>query len=189
MTEVALEPGALVDVTLAAYPDFGHYVISGSRFYLAIRCPHRAFGAAAGHFHDDMLAVELQIERKKRIGPIQERSYTLRFPIERNTVPRCASYHSVPRPANVVGADLTHGLFKIANVPGGRCMYFGIRGFAGEAAGPGWRTIRAVVCSPDRIVIADGCLTGPLAPLVPSEKLPNYCNGYGRQTAYSPRSF
>jgi hypothetical protein len=185
--ELALEPGALVDVTLAAYPDFGHYVISGSRFYLAIRCPRRAFGAAAGHFHDDMLAVELQTNGRNLLADPGTFVYTP-LPVERNRY-RAAQAHSVPRPASGAGADLSHGLFEIGGVPGGRCLFFGTRGFAGEATGPGWKTLRVVVCGSNSVIIADGCLTGPLAPLVASEKLPRYCNGYGCQTPHSPRSF
>jgi hypothetical protein len=74
-------------------------------------------------------------------------------------------------------------------LPGGRCLYFGARGFAGEAFTPGWRTLRVVLCGPDVIRIADGCLTGPLAGLAASQDLPPFCSGYGCKTARSPRAF
>jgi hypothetical protein len=187
VTELPLEPTALLEVSRAAYPDFGHYVIFGSRFYLAIRCPRRTFGAAPGHFHDDMLAVDLQVDGRNLLADPGTFVYTP-LPAERNRY-RAAEAHSVPRPATGTHADLSRGLFEIFGIPGGRCLFFGARGFAGEANGPGWRALRVVVCGPDSVIIADGCPTGPLAPLVASEKLPRYCNGYGRQTPHSPRSF
>ncbi len=187
VTEIAVEPGALDGVLQAAYPAFGHYAILGPRFFLAIRCPRREFGEAPGHCHDDVLAAELQVDGRNLLADPGTFVYTP-LPEERNRY-RAADAHSVPRPANGPGAELARGLFEIAAIPGARCLFFGARGFAGEAWGPGWRTRRAVVCGSDSVVIADGCLTGPLAPLLSSEMLPRYCRGYGCQTSHSPRLF
>ncbi len=186
-TELAVEPGLLDGVVHVAYPDFGHYVVVGPRFFLAVRCPRREYGAAPGHCHDDVLAVELQVDRRNLLADPGTFVYTP-LPEERNRY-RAAAAHSVPRPATGSEAELSRGLFEIGGVPGGRCLFFAATGFAGEAWGAGWRTRRAVVCGPDRIVIADGCLTGPLAPLLAIGMLPRYCRAYGCQTPYSPRLF
>jgi hypothetical protein len=187
VSEIALEPGVYEGVLRAAYKVFGHYAFAGPRFFLAVRCPLREFGAAAGHAHDDILAVELQVDGKNVLADPGTFVYTP-LPQERNRY-RVAGAHSVPRPANGGEANIERGLFEIAGVPGARCLFFGPEGFAGEAWGPQWRIVRAVRCCPDKIVIADGCLTGPLAPLLPSEKLPRYCRGYGCKTPHPPRLF
>lgn len=185
--EITLDPGVGEDVSRSAYKAFGHYAFAGPRFFLAVRCPHREFGAAAGHAHDDILAVELQVDGKNVLADPGTFVYTP-LPQERNHY-RAAGAHFVPRPANGGEASIERGLFEIAGVAGARCLFFGPEGFAGEAWGPQWRTMRAVLLRPDKIVIADGCLTGPLAPVLPSEQLPRCCRGYGCKTPHPPRLF
>jgi hypothetical protein len=173
-------------VQRVAYPLFGHYAFLGPQLFLAIRCPRRAFGAASGHAHDDALAVELQVEGRNVLADPGTFVYTP-LPEERNRY-RVAGAHSAPRPARDGHADISRGLFEISGMPGARCLFFGAQGFAGEAFGPGWRTIRVVLCEADQISIIDGCPTGPLAPLKVRSTLPSFCRGYGAKTADSPRS-
>jgi hypothetical protein len=183
---IPLPAGAMADVRLAAYPQFGHYALVGPRLFLAIRLPAREFGDARGHAHDDMLAVELQIDGCDVLTDPGTFVYTP-LPAERNLY-RAAAAHSVPRPEGGGGTDLARGLFEMAAAPGGQCLFLGDRGFAGRAFGPDWVTIRVVSCETDRIEIVDACLTGPLAPLARAANLPSVCRGYGAKTANPPRA-
>ena len=187
MTEIPVPPGIFEGVERFAYPHFGHYAFLSSRIFLAIRCPQREFGAAPGHAHDDLLAVELQVEGRNVLADPGTFVYTP-LPDERNRY-RAAEAHSVPRAAKGGGADISRSLFEISAVPGAQCLFFGKHGFAGEAFGPGWRTIRVVLCETDRILIVDGCPTGPLAPLAARQILPSFCRGYGAKTSDSPRPY
>jgi hypothetical protein len=186
IVEIPVRAGVFEALERVAYPQFGHYAFVSPSLFLAIRCPQRGFGAAPGHAHDDLLAVELQIDGRDMLADPGTFLYTP-LPGERNRY-RAAEAHSVPRPAGNGRADLSRGLFEISAVPGAQCLFFGPQGFAGEAFGPGWRTIRVLLCDGDRIIISDGCLTGPLAPLAAKECLPFFCRGYGSKTAHSPRA-
>jgi hypothetical protein len=184
--EIAAPPDVFEGVQRVAYAQFGHYAFLSPRLFLAIRCPRREFGRASGHSHDDLLAVELQVEGRNVLTDPGTFVYTP-LPLERNLY-RAAEAHGVPRPAKDGRADISRGLFEISAVPGARCLFFGARGFAGQAFGPGWRTMRVVLCEADRILIVDGCPTGPLSPLAAGQNLPLYCRGYGAKTTSSPSS-
>jgi hypothetical protein len=185
-TEIALPKGALAGVTRRAYPRFGHFVFTGPRFFLAIRCaPERAAGPP-GHAHDDVLTVELQVDGRDFLTDPGTFVYTP-LPAERNRY-RSAAAHFCPRPAGMAGADLGLGLFEIANLPHGRCLAFTEDTFHAEATGPGWTVQRLVNLREDRVLIADLSLTGPLADLPPAPGDPPVCIGYGLRTSRPSRA-
>lgn len=183
--EFALPGGVLDDVQCAVYPEFGHYVFRGSRFFLAIRCAARS-GRPPGHSHDDALAIELQVDGRDFFVDPGTYVYTP-LPDERNLY-RSAAVHSVPRPMNGAGADFSRGLFEVADLPWGRCRYFGPEGFVGEAIGVDWTVMRALFLRPERLVLIDASPAVPLVPWLPADELPPVCWGYGRTTARPPRS-
>jgi hypothetical protein len=184
--EFALPGGVLDEVQRAAYPEFGHYVFRGSRFFLAIRCAARS-ERPPGHSHDDALAIELQVDGTDFFVDPGTYVYTP-LPDEKNLY-RSAGVHSVPRPVNGTGADFSRGLFEVADLPWGRCRYFGPEGFVGEATGVDWTVTRALLLRPERLVLIDASPAAPLLPWLPADELPPVCWGYGRITARPPRSF
>jgi len=183
--EISLPAGATDDLRRAAYPRFGHYAFIGPRFFLAIRCPAPAAEGGPGHAHDDALTVELQVDGQDLVVDPGTFVYTP-LPAERNRY-RAASAHFCPRPSGKPGANLAQGLFQISDLPASRCLFFAGTGFVGEAQGRGWTVRRVVRLHPDRVVIADLSLTGPLAPLTAADELPRVCVGYGCRTTRSPR--
>ena len=100
-----------------------------------------------------------------------------------------AAVHSVPRPMNGASADFSRGLFEVADLPCGRCRYFGPEGFVGEAIGVDWTVMRALLLRPERLVLIHALPAVPLVPWLPADDLPPVCWGYGRTTARPPRSF
>jgi hypothetical protein len=64
---------------------------------------------------------------------------------------------------NGAGADFSRGLFEVADLPWGRCRYFGPKGFVGEAIGVNWTVTRALLLRPERLVLIDA---SPAVPLV-----------------------
>ena len=65
---------------------------------------------------------------------------------------------------NGAGADFSRGLFEVADLPWGRCRYFGPKGFVGKAIGVNWTVTRALLLRPERLVLIDA---SPAVPLVP----------------------
>lgn len=183
---IPLPPGASDGVRLAAYPAFGHFAFVGPRLFLAIRCPDWTERRPPGHAHDDALALELQLDGEDLIVDPGTFVYTP-LPDERNRY-RAADAHFVPRPAGAAGPDLSRGLFAIEGLPSARCLGLGPAGFAGEARGADWLVTRTVLIERDRILIRDAAKGRALAPLLPAERLPPVCIGYGVKTARSPRS-
>jgi hypothetical protein len=183
---VPFAPNAIGGLRCEAYPEFGHYVIAGPKFFLALRCRNFDGGKGPGHAHDDALAMELQIDGKDLIVDPGTYVYTP-LPAERNRY-RAAAAHFVPRPRDAAGADFSAGLFAITNLPASRCLYFGRAGFVGEAWGPGWKVARAVALHSDRLVVADMVLEGASAGLWSADEPPPVCIGYGQKTARSSRS-
>jgi hypothetical protein len=183
--EFIMPTGVLDDLRRAVYPEFGHYVFTGSRFFLGIRCAPRS-ERPPGHSHDDALAIELQIDGKDYFVDPGTYVYTP-LPEQRNRY-RSAAVHSVPRPVNGTGADFSRGLFEVTDLPWGRCRYFGPEGFAGEARGADWAVTRVVVLRPERLVLIDASPNASLLPWMAADELPPVCWGYGRTTARPPRS-
>jgi hypothetical protein len=176
----------LTDLRAAAYPAFGHYVLLGERFFLAIRCPGGPGGRGPGHAHDDALALVLQVDRCNPIDDPGTFVYTP-LPAERDRY-RAASAHFAPRVAGHRSADLSAGLFAISGLPRCRCVAFGPRGFVGEIQGNGWGVRRVVAVRKDHVVVFDEALGGALAPLPEPRDLPPVCSGYGVKTGDPPRS-
>jgi hypothetical protein len=183
--DIPLPAGVTDDLRRAAYPRFGHYAFIGQRIFLAIRCPAPGAEGGPGHAHDDALTVELQVDGQDLVVDPGTFVYTP-LPHGRNRY-RAAAAHFCPRPLGKPSANLAQGLFQISDLPASRCLYFGEAGFAGEAQGRGWTVRRVLRLHPDRVVIADLSLTGPLAPLIAADELPPVCIGYGCQTTRSPR--
>lgn len=179
--ELPLPADATADLDLVAYPHFGVYVLRGARLFLAARCP--AHDSPQGHAHDDALAIELEVDGRALLSDPGSYAYTP-LPDARNTY-RAASAHSVPRPAGAVGADLNRGLFEIAGLPRGTCLYFGHGGFVGRADGDGWHVFRAVVLDDARLTIVDLSPGGPLAAWAPPVLV---SPGYGKTSARPARA-
>jgi hypothetical protein len=184
VTEIELPGGCLQGVVRAAYPEFGHFVFRGPRFFLAVRCP-AIIPPLRGHAHDDTLAIELQVDGRALFTDPGTYVYTP-LPDERNAYRRAAA-HSVPRPRHHAGLDISQGLFEAGNLLAGHCLYFGPQGFAGEIARAGWSVTRVLALQPERLIVTDIAANCELAPLAPVQELPRVCLGYGRKTAHSPR--
>jgi len=68
ITEFPARKGDLLqDLTLQAYPDFGLYLETSPRLYLAIRCWSGQKAFCTGHMHNDQLAIELVIDGQELI--------------------------------------------------------------------------------------------------------------------------
>lgn len=175
--EFQAEHGLLGGLELRGYPDFGLWVWRSPRLWLAIRCGSVGQYGAAGHVHNDQLAIELWIDGQPVVMDPGTYLYTP-LPQRRNEY-RSVAAHDAPRLDGGEPGLLTHGLFQIEGARPGTCEYFGARGFVGwhDGYGAGRRVTRIVELRDDVIVIHDMAQDG--GRLDVGSATPQYSPGYG----------
>jgi len=166
--------------TIAAFPEFGVFILRGPGMFVALRCAgHARADAPSGHTHDDNLAMELQIDGQDVIVDPGSYLYTA-FPAIRERYRR-AGAHFVPRPADHCAVSPGGELFALRHCARATCLYCGPAGLAGRLDAPGWRAWRVIELLPGVLRVTDACEPGALAP-VPA-KPPAISNGYGKLSA------
>jgi hypothetical protein len=152
-----------------AFPDFGVYVFSCDRFYLAVRCGAIGKNGHGGHAHNDQLSIELQLEGRDVVRDPGTYTYTASV-AERNRY-RSAFSHFVPTIAGGEPSSLTLGLFILGDDPRAEALYFGEAGFLGRHRAYGVEVWRKIRFDAGWLVVEDWCtgqvLDPPLLPAVP----------------------
>ena len=164
---------------LAAFPEFGLYVLSSSNLYLAFRCAaHHRSDAPLGHTHDDNLGIELVLDGRSLITDPGTYVYTS-FPELRNAY-RAAAAHFVPRAGTFSAVRLSDYLFQIDHLMTARCLYASSWALAGVLEGPAGKITRVVTIGRNQIDVLDGIEGGAFAPV---PKPVTVAIGYGKKTA------
>mgnify|MGYP001217226539 CR=1 FL=1 len=152
-TEIEIEIGEAGTFEEAiAYPDFGLFILRGSRAFLSFRCGPVGQKGNGGHAHNDQLSITLVVDAVPWIADPGSYLYTP-FPEIRNRY-RSVVAHFAPRPVHGEPASLDEGLFRLAD-PGARCFYFGSDGCAGMHCGYGEPVYRLVRILGRTILIED----------------------------------
>lgn len=176
---VPLPPGAAGGLELAAYPDFGIYVMFAPRLYLALRCFDPAAGGIFGHSHDDNLGLELWVDGQSLVTDPGSYVYTP-LPEARNAY-RSAAAHFAPRAVGAPALDFAGDLFTSRPLASGECLYFREDGFYGILRGRDWAVARAVILGEKDLRILDGALEGN-RPLDKTKTNLAVTRGYGKKT-------
>jgi hypothetical protein len=151
------------DAQLAAFPDFGLYVVRGSGWHLTLRCGTVGQGGNGGHAHNDQLAITLTIEGEVVIEDAGSAVYEA-LPAQRNAY-RSVRAHFAPRPAEGEPGNLDLGPFRLSPAGEGTCLWFGHAGFAGYHSGYGYKVGRIVTWHRGRLEIDDYSAGEPLVDL------------------------
>lgn len=115
------------DLTLRAYPDFGLYLYTSPRLYLAIRCwpGHKPFRTS--HMHDDQLSIELELNGHSVFCDPGSYIYTP-LPSER-CLYRSKNSHFSPLNRNEKLESISKSLFESIQLEKMRVGCFRIYGF------------------------------------------------------------
>jgi heparinase II/III-like protein len=147
--------GARDGLELAAYPDFGAFVMRSRRVFLAIRCGGTGRGVQGGHAHDDQLSLELSVDGRDWIRDPGTYLYTA-LPERRNAY-RSRWAHFAPQVMGPALADLSRGLFVLEARHRVECVYWGDQGFAARLRTPrGGYLVYRLRLDDDRLVVAYG---------------------------------
>ncbi|HYG73729.1 MAG TPA: heparinase II/III family protein [Planctomycetota bacterium] len=179
-------PGAslLGNLKTVAYPDFGLYIFSSSRLYLAVRCGSIGQRGNGGHAHNDQLAMTLYVDGKAWITDPGTYCY-LPF-VEKRNAYRSITAHWTPQlRSGKEPSSFSAGAFQIVGDPKATCVYFGKRGFAGYHTAFGAKTWRVITLQENLIFVNDAApaeiaqlpvpaADKPVAPRVP------FSPGYGQ---------
>jgi hypothetical protein len=147
------DPLVLTNLHMKAFPDFGLYIFSSSRFFLSIRCGAIGQGGFGGHAHNDQLAIELNIDGQDVIKDPGVYRYTV-SPKERRTY-RSVQAHFAPRAGQLEPGNLDLGPWRLGDEAKAKVEHLGERCFEGSHVGFGKRIHRQVIINDDHIVIAD----------------------------------
>ncbi len=157
--EIPVPIGAFAGAVRLAYPDFGAFILRSERAFLGIRCGPVGQNGFGGHAHNDQLAIELNVDGFDLVADPGTYVYT---PLpERRNAYRSSLAHFGPDLDGGEPRSLDLGLFRLGPGAEARCLYWGARGFAGDAPAAGGRRLVALVAvEPDRVVVtygSDGC--------------------------------
>ncbi len=183
---ISLPPRATDDLRLAAYPDFGLYILRSDKLFVALRCFDPAIPGIWGHSHDDNLAIELQVDGKDHSTDPGTYVYTS-LPEYRDLY-RAAVAHNVPRPVGITAIQ-ADGAFLVRHRATARCLHFSRRGISARLDGTGWSAERTILLTQDTLHIFDAVSPGPLSSPVSPDQIPTVTDGYGcktTRTAYLP---
>jgi hypothetical protein len=130
------EAGLLQGLQRYAYPDFGLYIFSSPRFYLALRCGSLSREGQGAHAHNDQLAIELNVAGEDWLVDPGTFLYTP-LPECRNEY-RSVKAHFAPQLANGrEPGDLRGGLFQLEDRCRAEMRYFNADTFLGRHLGYG----------------------------------------------------
>jgi hypothetical protein len=175
---LARGPGLTRNLSCAAFPDFGLYVLRSDRLWLSVRCGESGIEPLGAHSHNDQLAIELVLDGEELVRDPGSYVYTS-DPGLRNAY-RSAFAHDVPRIAGREPAGLGEGLFLLRGRTGARCLHFSARGFVGLHQGYGVPVWRRVSLTDDELKVEDGSAAGALEV---KHAPPPFSPGYGRREA------
>jgi len=133
ITKFPVQKGGLHEgLTLRAYPDFGLYLFTSPRFYLAVRCWPARKPFHSSHMHDDQLSIELVIDGRELVTDPGTYLYTP-LPSARIRY-RSVQAHFSPLPiTDTLGGDETNVFETLKSQPA-QVKYFGSIGFWGSTA-------------------------------------------------------
>ena len=143
----------IAGLTIRAFPKFGLYCYQSQTMYLAIRCGRINANAPSGHFHNDQLALELNMNRVDIIADPGSYIYTP-LPHRRNEY-RSVKAHFAPRLKDVEPNPIGKLLFRLGDRTKAECLYFGKRGFLGMHKGYGPPLYRMVLLKENELLIHD----------------------------------
>ena len=153
--EIPVPLGAFTGSSRLAYPDFGAFILRSERAFLGVRCGPVGQNGVGGHAHNDQLAIELNVDGHDLIADPGSYVYTA-LPERRNAY-RSIAAHFGPGLEGGEPRGLGLGLFRLGPGPEARCLYWGARGFAGEApAAGGGRLLSFVTVERERIIVTYG---------------------------------
>jgi hypothetical protein len=175
-----LPSDATIGLRLAAYPDFGLYILRSDRLFVALRCFDPAVPGIWSHSHDDNLAIELQIDGENHSTDPGTYVYTS-LPEYRDLY-RSALAHTVPRPAGKT-AMRTDGAFLVRHLATGRCLHLSLQGISARLDGPDWSAERTILLAEDTLHIIDAVSPEPLSSPESPDRIPTVTDGYGCKTA------
>ncbi len=141
------------DLRIYGYADFGLYLFSSKRLYLAVRCGPIGQNGRGGHGHNDQLSVELTIDGQDLIRDPGSYVYTP-LPARRNQY-RSVAAHFCPQLQGGEPAAIDKGLFKLDGDPHAKCLYFGEKGFIGTHNGYGKPVFRIIALFKDYLSVMD----------------------------------
>jgi hypothetical protein len=177
-----VDTGKLLDgVSIAAFADFGVYVIRSNRLHLVIRCGNAMQDAAGTHAHDDQLSVEVAIDGTTIVADPGTYIYTA-SPTLRNRY-RSALAHAAPAVVGPTSAP-DHPPFSPPVIRESRCEAFGIDRFRGAMMTEGGRVTRSVLVTDGAIEILDeyeldgGWVPASTNPWIPASPVA-FSPGYG----------
>ena len=147
------DPSVLDGLSAIAYPDFGLYILTAPRFFLAVRCGPIGQNGRGGHAHNDQLAVELNIDGENWLADPGSYVYTAQ-PRQRDAY-RSVQAHAAPGHGNREPGRLDLGLFRLGDEARAECRGFCIEGFEGRHHGYGAPVHRAVRITDGNIRIRD----------------------------------
>lgn len=154
------------DLQIAAFDEFGLFVMRSRRLFLAVRCGGRTQLVTGGHEHVDQLAVELEIDGDSILRDPGTHLYTASLK-EREKY-RSAGAHFVPRfdgyDAEIYPERRDLGPFQLHSIARAECLLFSSGRFLGRrVVGPHTIT-RRVEIQAERILIVDELMGPPARP-------------------------
>ncbi len=147
------DPSLLNGLSAIAYPDFGVYLLTAPRFFLAVRCGPIGQNGLGGHAHNDQLAVELNIDGEDWLADPGSYVYTAQ-PRQRDAY-RSVQAHAAPRHGETEPGRLDLGLFRLGDEARAECLGFSVDGFEGRHHGYGVPVHRAVRIADGQVRIRD----------------------------------
>lgn len=143
----------LEGLTALAFPKFGLYCYRSPAMYLAVRCGRLNDKAPSGHFHNDQLSIELNLEGKDIIRDPGSYLYTP-LPHRRNEY-RSVKAHYAPRLGDIEPNRVGPLLFHLEDKAKAQCLYFGPDGFLGTHSGYGPPIYRMILIKENELLIHD----------------------------------
>jgi hypothetical protein len=143
----------MINIYKYAFPIFGLFIFKNPGFYMSVRCGMKDIQAPSGHFHNDQLSIELNINGKDIIKDPGTYVYTP-LPERRNEY-RSVKAHFAPRINGKEPNNISNLLFRLDDRCNAKCLYFGDRGFLGMHNGYGEPIYRMVLLKSESIIIYD----------------------------------
>ena len=176
-------PGLTASLQCHAYPDFGLFVYSSERLYLAIRCGPIGLRGLGAHAHNDPLAIELWIDGRALIIDPGTYIYTP-LPQRRNDF-RSVLAHFSPHIEGEEPGNLRLGIFELGDEAQATCLTLGESLFVGAYRCTDAKVFRQVQIDDGAVTVSDWVTDSQfvLRRLDPSAYAPAttiYSDGYGR---------
>lgn len=162
------------------WPDFGLYVIKSASFYLSIRCDHRHHVSMEGHAHNDVFALDLQIDGANLLRDPGSFTY-YPDPQTRNRYRSIASHFPSCLLGSLANEHFSNMLFTFPNRLAGTCTLFSTKGFVGHCTNGKSKFHLAVELQPDHLLVR-AVSTQPIPDNVRAVPDIRFSPGYGRMS-------